>query len=376
MSTQEDMKQSVLPGELGKERLKADQRQFGGLIFALGICATFGSLINIANEVGPDGTTSKSGVPLANLISGCAQALFGTIAMFTGYLSLVYDWGHKSLTGALIIATQLAWLPYLTGLSGVAQGAGNDPESNTFIPFAYDPSEADIKFVAAMGMLGILAHGAAYIGSLAFMEFALYAYQSGKTNDRNSSYYLGRSGFYNFLVVIAGFSQLALGSFVLDSIGSGPLEEGPVTVAMYTIYFPEISVFVGLVQILVGFFGLARRMGKLVGGKDDHSFQIACGIMWIFMLVLELMVQIAYAPGPMMGGAAPTRACIIFGLAFMPAYLDAKTRTTPAELPPSYYSMEDTSSDMDKNDDEKIQNFQDEDKEETASQVEIKEIDM
>uniref|UniRef100_A0A7S2UB49 Uncharacterized protein n=1 Tax=Attheya septentrionalis TaxID=420275 RepID=A0A7S2UB49_9STRA len=371
-STHEDMKKSELPGELGKERLKADQRQFGGLIFALGILATFGSLINIANEVGPNGTTSKSGVPLSNLIAGCAQAFFGTIAMFTGYLSLVYDWGHKSLTLALIIATQLAWLPYLTALSGIAKGARND----SFIPSAYDPSEADINFVAAMGMLGIIAHGAAYIGSLAFMEFALYAYQSGKTNDRNSSYYLGRSGLYNFLVVLAGFSQLALGSFVLHSIGNGPLTEGPVNVGVYTIYFPEISVFVGLVQILVGFFGLARRMGKLVGGKDDHSFQIACGIMWICMLVLELMVQVAYAPGPMMGGAAPTRACIIFGLAFMPAYLDAKTRTTPAELPPSYYSMEDTSSDMDKNDDEKIQNFQDEDKEETASQVEIKEIDM
>eukprot|EP00978_Attheya_sp_CCMP212_P032582 scaffold128046_cov54-Attheya_sp.AAC.1 len=74
------------------------------------------------------------------------------------------------------------------------------------------------------------------------------------------------------------------------------------------------------------------------------------GIMWICMLVLELVVQVAYAPGPAMGGAAPTRACIIFGLAFMPAYLDDKTRMTPAELPPSYYSMEDTSSDMmDKN---------------------------
>ena len=137
----------------GEERFKSDKRQFAGLLFALAICVTFQPLANVSSAIGPDGTTASSGLPLAGLISGCIVIFVGTVSMLTGYLALVHDYGDKYLTGFVLGAIQLTWMPFLTDLTSVGMTAAS---GQGFIPGIYNPTEGDVKFVGAMGMLGIL----------------------------------------------------------------------------------------------------------------------------------------------------------------------------------------------------------------------------
>jgi hypothetical protein len=79
----------------------------------------------------------------------------------------------------------------------------------------YSPSKADVAFVGAMGILGVLCYGICFLGSLAFMAFSIYAYQVGKPGDRGAGYYRGRLAFYSGLLVIVGLAQLMLGAYIL-----------------------------------------------------------------------------------------------------------------------------------------------------------------
>jgi hypothetical protein len=177
------------------------------------------------------------GIPLWGLIAGIALTIFGTVAMLVGYLALVHDYGHRAMTGGLIAITQLAWIPFIVDLTATGMGAQSDPTGNPFIPAAYNPTSADVKFFGAMGIMAIMAYGTGFLGSLSFMEFCLFAYQSGKPTDRSAGYYRSRMNLYMCLLSLAGVTQLLLGIFVLSTAGSGPLEWGPIAVAMYVIHF-------------------------------------------------------------------------------------------------------------------------------------------
>ena len=322
---------------VGNERFKSDKRQFGGLLLALGIAVTFQPLANIAAAIGPAGTTVSSGLPLAGLISGIILVFVGTVGMLIGYLSLVHDYGNKYLTGFLISIVQFTFIPFFTDLISVGRGARS---GEAFIPMAYDPSEGDVKFVGAMGILGVLVFATSFVGSFAFMAFSLFAYQTGNPSNRSSPYYSGRSVFYACLITIAGLSQLMLGSFVLSKFGGGPLESGTIGVAMYVVNFPEITIVVGLVQLLTGIFGIGRRYGLLNNGKDDNRYQVALFFTWLCMLSMQIMTQVSYLPGDALASAAPTIACLSLGMTMLPAFLDFKMRTTPEHIAADYYGFE------------------------------------
>ena len=194
--------------------------------------------------------------------------------MLTGYMCLVHDYGHQYLTGFLLVLIQTAFIGYMTDIVNIgnvaATGMGFIPAgtlcyccqsllshvihkmknniaplyyfvsftncgllfikqasivlpSLTFISLplvlghliAYSPSETDVAFVGAMGILGVLCYGICFLGSLAFMAFSIYAYQVGKPGDRSAGYYRGRLAFYSGLLVIVGLAQLMLGAYIL-----------------------------------------------------------------------------------------------------------------------------------------------------------------
>ncbi len=326
--------------QIGLERFKADKRQIGGLLLLTAIVATVQPLASIASLIGPDGTTASEGIPASSLAAGIFQVFMGTVGVFVGYMSLVHDQGNKYLTGFLILITQLAFVPFLTDLTAVGRGARSDPLDNGFIPLEYNPTKTDVRFVGAMGMLGILTYGTSFLGSLGFMEFALYSFQAGKPGARSASYYGGRFVFYTSLLALAGLSQLMLGIYILSNIGSGPLPEGPVSVAMYFVNFPELSVFVGLYQLLTGLYGIFRSIS--IGSKTDHTFQVAIAVQWLLMLSIQIMTQISYAPGDTAAASASAIACLSLGLNLLPAFLEFKMRTIPEELATdavTYYGM-------------------------------------
>jgi hypothetical protein len=344
---------------IGRERFISDRRQLGGLCLVLGTCATFQPLGTIASLVGvEDVHASNTRLILDTIVltSAILQFLFGTLAMVVGYLSLVHGYGNYRLTGSLIIFTQLAWMPFITGMVEIGQAASapfttdtirttnngtvllEDYIVNPFIPPTYLPTRLDVQFFGAMGILGIVAYGTGFLGSLAFTEFALYAFDVGKPTHRDARYFRGRLVFFSFVLALAGVSQLLLGSYVLFEIGSGPLSP-PVEVAMYKVHYPEISVAVGSMQMIVGYIGIARYLSYLPVGPDDHEMQGAALLVWFFQLVLQYIVQNSLGMEEDDAAALPSLALLSLGMNILPAYLDYRMRTTPHYLTNEYYGL-------------------------------------
>lgn len=123
------------------------------------------------------------------------------------------------------------------------------------------------------------------------------------------------------------------------NFGNGPLEPA-VGVAMFTVSFPEISVFVGFVYIAVGMYGLVRSLGIIYVDEFDHSFQMGIAFQYFCTIVLMVVVQVSYLPGGQLAAAAPSRACLTLGAHVLPAFLDFKMRSTPELLPADYYALE------------------------------------
>ena len=117
------------------------------------------------------------------------------------------------------------------------------------------------------------------------------------------------------------------------------IENGPIGVAFLVVSFPEIAVFVGLVQLLNGLWGFARSFGfGLLSGTPVPIFQLSLAFQWLAVLVLQDLVQIAYLPGDDKATVAPVLACFSLGLTLMPAYLDHKANTLPETMPDDYYN--------------------------------------
>jgi hypothetical protein len=346
---------------LGRERYVSDKRQLGGLCLVLGTCAAFQPLATIASLVGmEDENTSNNLSTLETIVLTAAvlQFLFGSLAMVVGYLGLVHDYGHYILTGSLILFTQLGWVPFITGMVEIGQAASGPfaidtqkTESNgtvlleefvvnPFIPPSYLPTQLDVQFFGAMGIIGIMAYGTGFLGSLAFTEFALYAFDVGKPTHRDARYFRGRLAFYSFVLALAGVSQLLLGSYILFEFGGGPLSPA-MGVAMYQIYFPEITVALGCIQMVIGYIGIARYLSYIPVGPSDHEMQAAALLGWVFQLVLQYIVQISYMVGDENAAAMPSLALLSLGMNLLPAYLDFKMRTTPHYLTNEYYGITD-----------------------------------
>lgn len=198
-----------------------------------------------------------------------------------------------------------------------------------------------------MVILGITSYGFTFVGSIAFMQFSLYAYQVGKPEDRPASYFRGRMGLYCGMLVLAGISQLLLGAELTKKYGGGSLTRGPIGGAMYVVTFPVISIVVGFVQIVNGIWGIARSCGfYIISWEGDYIYQAAICFGWILQLALQIFVQVGYIPGNLLAASPAVTATVSFGLSLMPAYLDYRTRNTPEALEKEHYGEMDVAKDM------------------------------
>ena len=209
-------------------------------------------------------------------------------------------------------------------------GIVSDPAENPFIPALYDPSAAAVKFVGSMAFFGLMSYAIGFIGSLGFMAFSMHSIQAGKPQDRSGTYFRGRAKLYNGLLFLAGLVQLALGSFIIHTYGNGPLE-APIFAIVFLIFSPEISVTVGLLQMVVATIGIVRSLRKSPV-PDSVWFQALCFFMYFCMMSMQVLAQVAQAPGDTAAAAAPTLACVYLGIALMPAFLDWKMNNLPEDL--------------------------------------------
>ena len=375
---------------IGNQRYQSDKRQLGGLLLVLGICATFQPLDNICTLIGNgyngdiavgivDGASGSevlisqnddnisnndlTAIEKSQMAAGLIQIGFGCLGIVVGYLSLVHDYGSKKLSVALIILTQLAWMPYLVELCNIGLTASSPYTESTYreisngqfitgqyidnpwIPPNYLPDIRDVRYFGAMGILAVIAYGFAFIGSFAFMAFALYAFEEGRPQLRDARYYRGRLLVYTSVLTLAGVSQLLLGSYIIFEFGNGPLLP-PMGVAMYMIHYPEISIAIGTLQMCVGYFGMARYIGWAPNGPNDHQFQFLVLVQFVSMLVLQFLVQIGYSPNT---ASAPSIALLSVGLNIMPAFLDYKMRVTPEYITDEHYGISSLSCKTDQN---------------------------
>lgn len=106
---------------------------------------------------------------------------------------------------------------------------------------------------------------------------------------------------------------------------------------MCIVHFPGLNILVGLVQFLTGVFGILRRYGYFINGKEDNRFQNCIFFVWVLQLSVQILTQVGYAPEGMLAPVAPMIACFSLGMNVIAAFLDYKMRTMPQVLPPDYY---------------------------------------
>lgn len=87
---------------------------------------------------------------------------------------------------------------------------------------------------------------------------------------------------------IAGLAQFLLGAYSRRHFGEGPLPHGSVNVAMFTIIYLGIAIFVEIVYMFNGGFGVYRHFTK--PEENDHRFQFALLLQYVCMLVLMIML--------------------------------------------------------------------------------------
>lgn len=228
---------------VGSARLISDRRQLAGILLLLGVCATVEPLVDISVFVGRDEFKDGTPIRIASIGSALIQVTFGCLAIAVGFLHLVQDYGNATLSGALIVAVQGAWFPFVTrlytlirqtsrtyevktfsSLSGIGETVEEEYVSNAFIPDEYLATIRDVRIVGSLGTVGEMCYMFAFYGSLAFSAFAIDAFDKHKPTSRDGRFYRGRHLVYSFVLALAGLSQLLLGAYVLFGFGSGPLE--------------------------------------------------------------------------------------------------------------------------------------------------------
>jgi hypothetical protein len=89
-------------------------------------------------------------------------------------------------------------------------------------------------------------------------------------------------------------------------------------------------------KVFNGTWGMLRKFG-VVSRNDGGAFVCSIWFGWIVQLALQALVQPGVLPGPNAIGEPPELTAFCFGMNFMPAYLDSKSRSLPQSIAPDYY---------------------------------------
>lgn len=219
----------VTRGNAAYERFRADRRQLGGILLVLGICATTIPLSDVTNILGTDNLKEATWLKILSLVAGLVQVVFGSLSVIVGYLSLVHDYGNSKLSTSLLVLLQAAWIPFATRIIEISKQAFGPYEDtqdyvmNDFIPNEYLPTKTDVVVFGILGLMGEVSYMAGFFGALALVTFAIYSFDMKQATTRDAKYYRSKLLVFSFVVVVAGFSQLLLGGYILYVFGSGPL---------------------------------------------------------------------------------------------------------------------------------------------------------
>jgi hypothetical protein len=364
---------------VGQVRFDRDKQQIAALLILMGLpeviqpLAGIASLINGKEVEGVGFVTVTKGLPMSTLIGALCCVLTGIGAMAVGIGELFHNFGSKRLSTGVSIFMQTAYILTVSSCMNVTRVASKG--SNFDVPIGSLQSatgeEPNAQLLAAMGVLAILAYWFGMLGSISFLLISLAKFQEGKPQERDGNYYRGRLAFYSCILLLGGLSQLVVGAHLeyTYALRGGPLPGGTlVSVAMYLIKYPSLAITVGVVQVcavetaltccllvlslpsywiilsdlsqvLNGFWGILRQC-RVFQPNDGGAFVCSVYFGWLVQLVLQIMVQPSILPGTAFLQVPPTVTAFAFGMNFMPAYLDSKANSLPAEISPEYYGLD------------------------------------
>src|SRR6056300_1076202 len=108
---------------------------------------------------------------------------------------------------------------------------------------------------------------------------------------------------------------------------------------MYTVYYPEMTIAMGGLQMVIGYYGIARYLDCVPAGAGNNLFQVAILFQWISMLAVQYLTQIGLSFKDDYPRGLPDMVLLSVGLNLFPAFLDYKMRTTPFNIPESFYDL-------------------------------------
>lgn len=317
------------PPLVGNSRYEAHKKKIAGVLLPISITVAWFPLARLAGVISGNGMTASSGIEFAFLMGNLIALAMGILGITVAWMELVHDYSNANFTFGISIFEILAFVPYVTDIVMIGKAANTGAAFN--VP-KHGGDESDVWFVGAMGMMGAATYCLFLFGSYALLVMSLHAFHSNEPTTRNAGYYRARLTFYSAVMAVAGLAQMMLGAFVLSQFGSGPIAP-PIAVAMFMIWFPEIAVFIGLIQICNGLYGMYRGLNKV----RDNTFAFTMWFQLICILVLMVCVQTWYAPKDMMAKATPTLASLTLGMSLMPIFLDNLSQTLPEEITHEYY---------------------------------------
>lgn len=331
---------------LGKERRKAGIREAGALLVIFGTGAALSSfnLIAVITERGV-GAQQVAGFQLPLIAAVLIQLFLGMTSMVMGLIAMFAaptdNHRFHLLSKILVAVVNLGPFTIILSIIRLVQGSNTSNHDNAddriqFIPKIMNASHGDIRFVVAMGVFSLISVCSTLIGGLTVAALGLCAFVGRQPHGKDRRYYRVRYGYYNLLVIMGGGSQLALGIFLWIKFGSGPFDEA-VHIAVYTVYFPVLTTFVGLIQTTVGLYGWLRAVAWLPMSGSCYLYATLSS--WIISTILQFLVQPSYAPSLQFDAEGATYSAVYLGFFLMPAWLDYVCRHTPPKIAPEYFGL-------------------------------------
>jgi hypothetical protein len=307
-----------------EEKLKAEYRMFGSLLLIFGLCSAYASLA---------GLTNLSEAPVINTVK-VVVFVDGLVLMAIGYSAAVLDKGSTTICSIAIGLSLLTLIQFIARFIETLRMVVQPGTTNIYIHSSYNPTEFDVRYIALMSFILYASLLVGYVGSLCLVSFSMRSIQAGVLQDYSSKQYKTNSSIITMAFAIYGCSQLSIGCFLLDKYGAGPLPY-PITNAgiLKIICFPEISVAVGLLQLMTGIVGFVR---SLCGTRENAArgvmfrsivFQSLCLLTYISIIALQVLTQIAFASGNMGSQYAVSLPCNHVAFMTTMAFFDWKIKT-------------------------------------------------
>ena len=259
---QQQQQQQLRKQPLHAYRRLAELRKAGGLLMFFGLAVFIYPLESISTVIRDSETLLVSNLHACRLFGNMFLMFIGFLAIATGYLQIVQDWGNKFLARYATVVTQAGWVVFLVDIIDVVIHASG---RYGLIPSDYSPTAADYQAVAGCAVVGLVANGIALMGSLSYLNSIIFSIHSNMQEERKNDAELRM---YSLALFLAGVSQFMIGGYLMTTPAYefGLQEHGPITAPLFSIHNPALNLAFGTGQICNGVWGILRSTGTGFGG--------------------------------------------------------------------------------------------------------------